>query len=227
MTTIHTIARFGLAGLATSLALVTLPATAQEGVAVKNLLGSIGVISPEKDPIRYRERAPLVLPPKMQLRDPAASGRMASADPAWPKDADVESKRRVSDEQRRPVTESEIRLMSERNPRMSAEDMRLGRTAGLTEGTRVDQRSHRGDSARDALYLSPQEMVGKAKPDAEPGDIGTEPQRKALSEPPSGLRKPTRRLEAAAATPRIDQQERDANPMNWLTRKFKGESDDE
>ena len=228
MTTISTIARLGLAGLAAALSMSTLPARAQEGVAIKNLLGSMGVIAPEKDPIRYRERAPLVLPPKMQLREPSAVGRTASADPAWPRDADVDSKRRASEEQRRPVTESDIRRMSDRNPTLSPAEMRTGRAAGLTDSTRVDTRTHRGDNARDVLLLSPEEMASKAKTDDDKIDLSGEPKRTTLAEPPSGLRKPNnRRLEATAAAPRIDQQEYDANPINWLKRRFKGDSDDE
>jgi hypothetical protein len=49
-------------------------ASAQEGEAIKSLLGSIGIIPKEKEPIIYNERAPLVLPPKMELRPPAPGG---------------------------------------------------------------------------------------------------------------------------------------------------------
>ena len=49
-------------------------ASAQEGEAVKSILGAIGIIPKEKAPITYNERAPLVLPPKMDLPPPAAGG---------------------------------------------------------------------------------------------------------------------------------------------------------
>jgi len=43
-------------------------AGAQEGMFAKDLLGSVGIIPKERPRIDYRERAPLVLPPKMELR---------------------------------------------------------------------------------------------------------------------------------------------------------------
>ena len=61
-------------GCASALALLVAAtgASAQEGEGVKSLLGAIGIIPKEKPPINYSERAPLVLPPKMELRAPAA-----------------------------------------------------------------------------------------------------------------------------------------------------------
>ena len=74
-------ARIGLVcGLAAIL--LTGVARAEEGVAFRNLMGSIGILPKEKDPIRYRERAPLVLPPKTEL--PAPSDAYASSNPQWP-----------------------------------------------------------------------------------------------------------------------------------------------
>src|SRR3712207_2824982 len=43
-------------------------AWAEGGVAVKNLLGTMGLIPKEREQITYRERPPLVLPPKTDLR---------------------------------------------------------------------------------------------------------------------------------------------------------------
>jgi hypothetical protein len=214
-------ARAGLACGIAALLMGGTPARAEEGVAIKNLLGTMGVISPERDPIRYRERAPLVLPPKMNLREPAAADNLAVNNPQWPKDPDVEAKNRRAAEERRPVTLSDTRRMSENNPRLSVDEIRAGRDPSAKSG--IDPKLHRGDNARDVLLLSPAEMRSKAKSDDD--DVGLangEPERRSLSEPPSGMRKsatggPIRPTNAA---PKVDQQERDANPMTWLTRKF-------
>lgn len=200
-------------------------ASAQEGVAFRNLMGSMGILPQEKDPIRYRERAPLVVPPKTALPSPSAS--YASANPQWPNDPDVAAKRRAADLQRSPVTWSETRRMSDNNPRMSPAELGAGRSAtsaGPVPG------SHRGDNARDVLMLNPDQLRAGAKvPDDAPVDVGGEPSRKVLSEPPSGFRRSAagKKIEAGFEAPRVDQQKLDANPMNWLTSRFNRGNDDE
>jgi hypothetical protein len=194
-------------------------AHAQEGVAVKNILGNMGLISPEKDPIRYRERAPLVLPPKMELRAPAGSESFASNNPQWPNDPDVMARRRRSAEERIPVTESEVRRMSENNPRLSVQEMRGGRDPNGPGPGR-----HKSD--RDGVWLSPGEMQAGRSTE---GDqvASAAPVRRTLTDPPSVLRQTARGGPAQRDFQgKIDQQEQDANPINWLTRAFRSSDDD-
>ena len=96
-------------GCASALALLVAAtgASAQEGEGVKSLLGAIGIIPKEKPPINYSERAPLVLPPKMELRAPAAP-RSAENQANWPKDPDVVAARKAAAEARAPATSTEI-----------------------------------------------------------------------------------------------------------------------
>ena len=77
------------------------------GRGVKSFLGTIGIIPKEKPPINYSERAPLVLPPKMELRAPAAP-RSAENQANWPKDPDVVAARKAAAEARAPATSTEI-----------------------------------------------------------------------------------------------------------------------
>jgi hypothetical protein len=195
-------------------------AEAQEGVAVKNLLGNMGIINPEKDPIRYRERAPLVLPPKMELRAPAGAESFASNNPQWPNDPDVAARKRRAAEERIPVTESEIRRMSENNPRLTTDEIRAGRNPNGPGPGR-----HKSD--RDGVWMSPAEM--QAGRSSEGGDktASAAPVRRTLTDPPSVLRQSARGGEVNRDfAGRVDQQERDANPINWLTRAFKSDEDE-
>ena len=202
--------------------LLTGVARAEEGVAFRNLMGSIGILPKEKDPIRYRERAPLVLPPKTEL--PAPSDAYASSNPQWPNDPDVAERRRRADEERRPVTWSETRRMSDNNPMLSPTELRRGRSAS-SEGPVPG--SHRGDNARDVLLLTPDQLRAKVSSDDDV-PVGGEPKRQVLTDPPSGMRRSaTGGAIRPDFAPRVDQQERDANPMTWLTRKFSGGNDDE
>lgn len=200
-------------------------ASAQEGVAMKNLLGNMGIIPKEREAIRYRERAPLVVPPKGELRAPASPESYASANPQWPNDPDVAARRRGLEEARRPITASETRRMSNNNPLLSPQEMQAGRIArsdAPIPGT------HRGDNARDVLLLSPEQLrAGRAAPDDGAGTDAA-PTRRVLTEPPSALRKSaTGKPLPNDFTPVVDTQRLDANPMTWLTRKFTGGSDDE
>ena len=210
-------ARLGTAVAIAALVAFGSAAQAQEGVAMKNLLGSIGLIAPEKDPIQYRERAPLVLPPKMELRAPSDRESFASSNPQWPNDPDVARKRARTAGDRTPVTESEIRRMSERNPGMSPEELRRGRSAATPAG------SHRSDKVDMDLASMGR---GPASADDKADDSAT-PARRTLAEPPSTLRQSARGTKVEASfEPRRDQQAYDANPMNWLTRAFRKEDDE-
>ena len=95
-------------------------ASAQEGMFAKDLLGSVGIIPKERPRIDYRERAPLVLPPKMELRDPADPQGLHAANPQWPNDPDVAAAKRREADARTPVTQTERRRV-EQNATLSIE----------------------------------------------------------------------------------------------------------
>lgn len=197
-------------------------ARAEEGVAFKNLLGSMGMIPKDKDPIRYRERAPLVIPPRMELREPAAPESFASSNPQWPNDPDVAARKRRVAEQRNPVTESEIRRMSERNVRLTPQEMQQGRSVSAEQAVPGRYMTDR------VAVLTPDELRAGAKKDDGDGAI-SEPVRRTLADPPGTYRKAagTGSTGASSVAPRFDQQQADANPINWLTRKFSRSEDDE
>jgi hypothetical protein len=166
-------------------------AAAQEGMFMKDLLGTMGIIPKERPPIEYRERAPLVLPPKMELREPADSRAVQAAHPQWPNDPDVLAARRREADARTPVTQTERRRL-EQNPTLSIHEIRQGRRPGAEIPTAPVVR--RGDNARDALLVSPDELRAvKSKDDAALSSL-EEPDRGSLTEPPSGFRKPTQRM---------------------------------
>jgi hypothetical protein len=184
----------------------------------------MGIVPKEKDPIRYRERAPLVIPPKAELRAPAAPESYASSNPQWPNDPDVAAKRRASDEARRPATASETRRMSDNNPRLSPTEMQSGRIA---RSDPPDPKTHRGDNARDVILMSPDQLrAGRKTDDGDTATAGEAPSRRVLTEPPTALRKPTGKNAPNDYAPKVDQQALDANPMTWLTRKFTSEDDE-
>jgi hypothetical protein len=173
----------GCAG-ALALLVAATGASAQEGEAMKSILGSIGIIPKEKDPIVYNERAPLVLPPKMDLPAPAPGGGPAARNASWPKDPDVAARRKAALEARTPYTESELYKNSE-GKRLSIEEMRAGRNPNnYNRGGQtmpVDRQS-------DILRMSPDELRSfKKEEKVELTGNGIE--RRYLSDPPGDLLK--------------------------------------
>ncbi len=172
-------------GLASALALVlaALPASAQEGQFFKNVLGNIGIIPKEKEPIIYNERAPLVLPPKMDLPAPAAPNGAEANNANWPKDPDVAARRRAAAEAKTPVTSTDFYKNSE-GKRLSIDEIRAGRDpnrrAGLPEPS--------GGWANENSRMTPDELRSFAKEKkAELSGDGIE--RRYLSDPPQNLLK--------------------------------------
>jgi hypothetical protein len=175
--------RLGLAGTAALMAM-TAGARAEEGVAIKSLLGSIGIIDKERDPIPYHERAPLVMPPKLELREPVAPGSARAAHPQWPNDPDLAGKRRKEAEARAPVTQSDIRRMSDNNPRLSGDELRAGRRpgAGIPDGP-----VRHGD--RDGVWVNPDQLRAQGRKEAASAASDDAPVRRVLSDPPTELRR--------------------------------------
>jgi hypothetical protein len=64
---------------------------------VRNVLTTLG-LRRGTDDIEYRERSPLVVPPKMTLPPPEAGATRA---PGWPVDADVKRRKTVTENKRR------------------------------------------------------------------------------------------------------------------------------
>ncbi len=181
-----------LGALAAAAALVSAGgAAAQEGVFMKDMLGSIGLIPKERPPIEYRERAPLVLPPKMELRDPADPRSLQAANPQWPNDPDVVAARRRAQEASLPVTETEKRRL-DRNPTLSIHEIRQGRRPGAEVPSEPVLR--RGDNARDALLVHPDQLRAEGRKQEAALSSMEEPERGRLTEPPGGFRKPTMRV---------------------------------
>jgi hypothetical protein len=171
-------------GCASALALMVAAtgASAQEGEAVKSLLGSIGIIPKEKPPINYNERPPLVLPPKMELRAPAPP-RSAENQANWPKDPDVVAARKAAADARAVATDREA-YRANRSGVLSVEEMRAGRnpnnyiqsppplTGGQADNSKMSPDELRSFSVGQEVKLS-----------------GNGIERRYLSDPPGGLLK--------------------------------------
>lgn len=156
---------------------------------VDGIMRGIGGTNMENRGIEYRERSPLVVPPKLDLPKPG----QASADskvPNWPKDPD---------EQRRKAA-IEARKKSNKDPRESSRlltpsELSMGKTIAPTRGNSDPVQP--GTTANNPV-LSPSQlgytggfsgMFGGNK--AETAPFKGEPTRESLTQPPSGYQTPS------------------------------------
>ncbi len=173
-------AQVGLAAMSLIAVLPSAVVRAEEGELIKNFLGSIGVIPGEREPIEYRERPPLVLPPRMELREPLTPGSVQARNPQWPTDPDVASRRRTETEAQLPAGTDEQSRITRGNGRLSSEEVRAGRKAGAQL---PDQPVTRNDRS----WVNPD--VLRAQHQARRTDTAaSEGVRRSLTDPPSSYR---------------------------------------
>lgn len=187
-----------------------------------SVLTAVGVLSPDKAPdIEYRERPPLVLPPKMELAKPARS----VAHPAsWPKDPDVLKARKANEAAHAPEDD---RFANSSGGVLSREEMMKGR--GETTESVMEPGQCGGFGRSDATCrVSPDELRAEGEHYAAENPTrknevtaGVEPDRLYLTQPPKGYLKSTKTVKATAEAPesRVD----DANPKTELLYKPKAE----
>lgn len=172
------------------------PSARAQSSTIDSLMTIMGLKSSEEAPdIEYRERAPLVVPPKMQLRPPEEPAAKRTA--AWPNDPDVQRRKTREAEARVPKTEQDSYRL-DKNPRLSVDEIRAGRR----EGANVNKtpKPVYGDNSREEIWLTPDQMRAsnhKVEPDKVLA-VGVEPDRRYLTDPPSGYRKPSANAPLAA-----------------------------
>ena len=162
---------------------------------MRGIMDGLGFKRDGEAGINYQERAPLVIPPGRDLMPPEQSDA-ATNNPAWPKDPDVERrKREAAIEKNRNVSDERER---EQNPL---------RADQLTPGARG--KKQRQQARADDGYQNPPSGFSSQLPPSELGYRGTlydamfgkkkeeqakftgEPPRSSLTEPPAGYQTPS------------------------------------
>jgi hypothetical protein len=192
----------GLGPAAAVAALLTLaafssaaPARAQEDTNMFNsVLGFVGMqFDKEQDSIDYRARAPIVVPPRTDLRPPKEAVR----DPAWPKDPDVVEERRKAMDSRRPAPQ----ITPNTRVEMSQTELQQGKGPMPTDGPPDECQAGAGTPiCLYAPWKALKSMVtGFHSDTVQPGP---EPERRYLTEPPPGYRKATGVAKATIEPPK-------------------------
>jgi hypothetical protein len=196
-----------LAGIGLMASVVSAPA--QEGVFMRDMLSSLGLVPAERPQIDYRERPPLVVPPSPTLRTPVARGAL-EADGQWPADQDMVRERRRQRDAAVPEAERERRRMNDNNPRMSIDEIRGGRRPGA--GISQAPAPNRPDGGREATWIHPDTLRSEGRIPEQPLVPGVEPERRSLTEPPSGLRRPDPRAPIRVTRELPNSMDDDASP---------------
>ncbi|MCJ2045863.1 hypothetical protein MKK58_15175 [Methylobacterium sp. J-078] len=170
-------------------------AQAQQGVFMRDALSNIGLIEPEKPAINYRERAPLVMPPKLDGRA-LPPPRQPEASAQWPKDPEIVQREREREEARKPIVRGAQGRMSDNNMTLSIDEMRGGRRAGA-QGRTENGRPEGENDDRNSFWANPFGL--RSAEVAEPSAV--EPDRDVLTDPPTGYRKPPRKVAKSNGDP--------------------------
>ncbi|WP_051048677.1 hypothetical protein [Rhodopseudomonas sp. B29] len=190
-------ARFGAVALGIGLVFAGNAARAQdddddktfEEKLIGGLMRGIGATNMDNAGIDYRERSPLVVPPKIDLPPPEAASADAVA-PNWPKDPDVQRRKEAKAaaakplpshyEQSRPLTPSELNAV-----RSDPKQVNNGDSAqpGNQQTNPMMSPSQLGFSG--SLW----NVFGGSKTETAP--FTGEPTRETLTQPPSGYQTPS------------------------------------
>ena len=163
-------------------------AQAQQGVFMRDALSGIGLIEPEKPAITYRERAPLVMPPKLDGKA-LPTPRKAESSPQWPKDPEVVQRERERADARKPIVRGAQGRMDDNNMTLSIDEMRAGRRADAQ--VRTEPGRPEGETEdRNSFWANPFGL--RSAEASEPSQV--EPDRDVLTDPPTGYRKPPRKV---------------------------------
>jgi hypothetical protein len=164
--------------------------------AVIGMLGAnLGGDKDASAPIDYHERAPLVLPPKMELRQPLPP--VAARNQAWPQDPDVLKAKRAAELAKAP----RVTPTSDHDSAMSTEELRRPGTpdpnASVPTGDCLD--NHTCDPTAFWSMLENTKKQDTEKPELAPGQ---EPPREYLTQPPPGYLAVTKVVKATGEAPR-------------------------
>jgi hypothetical protein len=173
---------------------------------IKGIAGSaigFGLGSSDEDEpprIEYRERAPIVLPPKMDLPQPGSS--VAARNPNWPKDYEISRREKSALARAREQKPDSIGSY-----RMSNAELARGRIAPGQRNVRDEQcgvggTNGLGDICNPAVYWNVMKTTRKEDETTKDVPAGAEPARKALTDPPTGMRRTTKMVKYVPEAPK-------------------------
>lgn len=153
---------------------------------IKNIMGGIGATNGTESGIDYRERSPLVIPPKIDLPPPQSAS--AEASPAnWPKDVDATERKRIRAAEKnrvmgnqgaRPLTPAELAVGKTKH---------VAATEPLQPGVNTNPMMSPSQLGFKGNLFGT--LFGGSKTESAP--FTGEPEREQLTQPPPGYQTPS------------------------------------
>ncbi len=181
------------------MAIAAKPASAQifSDTPLKGALTTLGIIAPDRDPIEYHERAPLVVPKTMEL--PAPVQQASERNPEWPTDPDVAAKLKEKAENAQPVVRRQGGDNGGEETRLSIWNVLAGKSTSAPIEPPGPPRPYYDTNRQNENGFIPNSVIraqgqqfASQDPEAEEQiRPGYEPKRRYLTDPPPGYRKPS------------------------------------
>jgi hypothetical protein len=158
---------------------------------IEGIMSGIGGTNMDNRGIDYRERSPLVVPPKIDLPPPVTASREVKIS-NWPKDPD-ETRRKAAIEARK---KSKPATPYEAAKPMTPSELNAGRTAAAASGTETDSLTPGITSTNPMLSPSQLGYTGGLFKifhgnSEETAPFSGEPTRDSLTQPPTGYQTPS------------------------------------
>jgi hypothetical protein len=164
---------------------------------IGGIMKGLGGVNMDNSGIDYRERSPLVVPPKLDLPPPASSSAEVKV-PNWPKDPDEARRKAMIAARKKDDHKTAEQLNREATRPLTPSELNGVRTSGSNGGTAVsDSAIPGGDPGKHAI-MSPSQLgyngglSGLFKGNkAEVAPFKGEPTRDSLTMPPPGYQTPS------------------------------------
>jgi hypothetical protein len=174
-------------------------ARAEEDTNVFNsMLGVVGMqFDKDEQGIDYRARAPLVLPPKMDLPKPVDKENRRTT--AWPTDPDVVERRRKAADSHQPAPQPTLTARAELSP----QELARGRSDVAASDGQSPSDCQATSGAPICLYTPWNALKNVFSGNSDTLVAGPPPPRKYLTEPPSAYRVPTKTVKLVNDAPKV------------------------
>jgi len=165
---------------------------------IDGIMKGMGATNMDDSSIDYRERSPLVVPPKLDLPPPASAAAEKPA-PNWPKDPDEARRKAAIAARKKEKNDHRDAFTASRDAArvLSPSELNSGRTTGKSDVRGSDSLQPGGDPGARAV-LSPSQLgyeggfMGMFKGNkSETAEFKGEPTRESLTQPPAGYQTPS------------------------------------
>ncbi|WP_024507608.1 hypothetical protein [Bradyrhizobium sp. ARR65] len=166
---------------------------------IEGIMKGIGATNMDNSGIDYRERSPLVVPPKLDLPPPVSAKAEVNV-PNWPKDPD-DARRKAAIEKRKKDkkdTRDAVEKSREASRVLSPSELNVARTAPSGGNNHTSESEQPGGDPGSHAVLSPDQLGFEGRftslfggNKTETAEFKGEPPREALTQPPPGYQTPS------------------------------------